>query len=137
MNVKQLMTEEPVTCSPDETLHEAAIKMQQENIGLCPVIEYDKLVGLVTDRDITVRAVAKGLDVNEHTIRSIMTTNPIAASPNMTVEDACQLMSDHQVRRLPVLEDGRLVGIISLANLAVDLDEEEMVANTLQHICQP
>lgn len=137
MNVSDIMTTSVVTCNVDESLQEVARKMQKQNIGLCPVFDENQLVGVVTDRDITVRAVAQGLDLSETTASSIMSPNPATGNPNMSVEDACLLMSDKQIRRLPIMESDRLVGIISLADLAMDVEEEEMVAETLEKISEP
>lgn len=137
MNVGDIMTSYVVSCSPEETLAETAQKMQSRDIGCCPVVEQDILVGVVTDRDIAVRSVAKGLDPNSQQVRDIMTLDPITADPSMSCEDACRLMSENQIRRLPVVENDRLVGIVALADLAIDLEEEEMVAETLEKISQP
>lgn len=137
MNLGEVMTAELVTCSPNDTVSQAAQKLQRENVGSCPVVDDGTLVGILTDRDITTRAVAKGYDVNSKTVGDIMTRDPITADPSMSLEDACLLMSDNQIRRLPIVEDNRLVGIISLADLAMDVEEEEIVAETLTSISQP
>jgi len=137
MNVGELMNEEITTCSPDETLSQVAQKMDSGDFGCCPVVDNDRLIGVITDRDIAVRAVAKGFDPNSKLVRDMMTINVIAATPLMSAEDACELMADNQIRRLPVLEGDRLVGIISMADLAIDLGEEEMVAETLEKISMP
>ncbi len=81
MKVKDIMTEDVVTCAPDETLHDAALKMHRENIGCCPVTDNGLLVGILTDRDITVRAVARGDDVNKKTVGSVMTPEPDYGRP--------------------------------------------------------
>ena len=137
MKVGEMMTRDLITCSPNETLSQAAQKMDSGDIGCCPVVENQSLVGVITDRDITVRAVAKGFDPNSKLVRDLMTTNVITASPDMSAEEACQLMADFQVRRLPVVDQGRLVGMVSQADLAIDLEEEEMIAETLERISMP
>lgn len=137
MNVADIMTSYVVTCDPEETLAEAAQKMESRDIGCCPVVEQDILVGVLTDRDIAVRSVAKGLDPNSRQVRDIMTLDIVTAEPSMSCEDACRLMSENQLRRLPVVENDRLIGIVSLADLAIDLEEEEMVAETLEKISTP
>lgn len=137
MKLSEIMTTQLITCSPDETLAQVARKLEEANIGSCPVVEGDRLVGLITDRDIATRAVAKGRDPNSTTVGEVMTRDLITGSPDMSIEEACELLSEHQIRRLPVVEGERLVGFVALADLAVDLEEEEMIAETLQKISMP
>jgi len=138
MNIGEIMTKNVVTCNLDETLAQVATKMHQENIGLCPVVDNEQLVGVVTDRDITTRAVAMGADVNTKTARSVMTPSPVTGSPSMSFEEACHLMANNQIRRLPIVDKkNHLVGIVALADLAIDFEEEEMIAETLEKISEP
>lgn len=137
MNLSEIMTTELITCSPDETLAEVARKMEVGNVGSCPVVEGDRLVGLITDRDIATRAVARGLDTESTKVAEVMTRDLITGRPDMSIEEACEILSQHQIRRLPVVEGERLVGFVALADLAVDLEEEELVAHTLQKISMP
>lgn len=138
MNIADIMTKNVVTCSLYEPLSQVAIKMQQENIGMCPVVDNERLVGVVTDRDITTRAVALGADINSITADSVMTPNPITGNPFMSFEDACKLMADNQIRRLPIVDNSnQLVGVVALADLAIDFEEEEMIAETLEKISEP
>lgn len=137
MNVGDMMSTDLVTCSPNETLAQVARKLQQEDIGSCPVIDDDKLVGIVTDRDITVRAVAKGLDVNDTKVSDVMTTNLINCGASSSLEDAARLMADNQVRRLLIVEDDKLVGIVAQADMAIDLEEDELLAETIERISEP
>ena len=137
MKVEEVMTTDVVTCSPDARLIDVAKLMQRENFGACPVVQNDQLVGIITDRDITVRAVAVGADVNQKTVSSIMTPKPITADPDMDIDDAARLMANNQIRRLPIVEGNKLIGIVALADLAIDVDEEEMLAETLEKISEP
>jgi len=137
MQLSEIMTTQLVTCAPNDTISELARKMHCENIGSCPVVENDRLVGIITDRDITTRAVAKGVDVNCATVGEIMTRNVITGEPLMRLEEACALMSESQIRRLLIVEGDRLVGIVALADLAMDLEEEEMLADTLIGVSLP
>ncbi len=137
MNLSEIMTRELVTCSSDETVAQAAQKLEKANVGSCPVVEGERLVGLLTDRDIATRAVAKGLDPNTTKVEQIMTRELITGHPHMGIEEACELLSENQIRRLPVVEAERLVGYVALADLAIDLEEEEMVAETLHRISMP
>jgi len=137
MNVGDMMSTDLVTCSPNETLAQVAVKLQQEDIGACPVLDGDKLVGIVTDRDITVRAVAKSLDVNDTKVGDVMTTNLVSCSQSSSLEDAARMMADNQIRRLLIVEDEKLVGIVALADLAIDLEEDELLAETIERISEP
>ncbi|MCX6345752.1 MAG: CBS domain-containing protein [Armatimonadetes bacterium] len=137
MNVGDIMSTELVTCSPNDTIYQVAKKLQQKDIGSCPIVDQNRLVGIVTDRDITVRAVSKDLDVHNMRVGDIMTTNLVVGSPSMSLEEACILMADHQVRRLPIVENDKLVGIIAQADLAIDLEEDELLAETLEKISEP
>ncbi|MEN6355608.1 MAG: CBS domain-containing protein [Armatimonadota bacterium] len=137
MNVKEIMTTNVVTCGPNETLMQVAQKMQSMDVGSCPVVSQDNLVGIITDRDITVRAISKGFDPANTYVNEIMSKDPIFGSQNMSVEDACALMQDNQIRRLPIVDKGKLVGIVTLADLAIDLEEDEMVAETLEKVSMP
>lgn len=138
MNIGEIMSKNVVTCSLNEPLSQVAIKMQQENIGMCPVVDNERLVGVVTDRDITTRGVAMGVDINTITADSVMTPNPITGNSSMSFEDACHLMANNQIRRLPIVDNtNHLVGIVALADLAIDFEEEEMIAETLEKISEP
>ncbi|MCE5323633.1 CBS domain-containing protein [bacterium] len=137
MNIKEIMTTDVITCSPNETLMQVAQKMQSMDVGSCPVVHQDNLVGIITDRDITVRAISKGFDPANTYVNEIMSKDPIFGSPNMSVEDACALMQDNRIRRLPVVDRGKLVGIVTLADLAIDLEEDEMIAETLEKVSMP
>lgn len=137
MNIKEIMTPDVITCSPNDTLTQVAQKMQSMNVGSCPVVAQGNLVGIITDRDITVRAISKGYDPGNTYVNEIMTKDPIFGSPNMSVEDACSLMQDNQIRRLPVVDNGNLVGIVTLADLAIDLEEDALLAETLEKVSMP
>lgn len=137
MYVGDIMSMNLITCSLNETLHDVAQKLEQNDIGSCPVVDQNKLVGMITDRDITVRAVAKGIDVNSARVSDYMTTKLVTGSPSMSLEDACRMMADHQIRRLPIVDNDRLVGFVAQADLAIDLEEEELLAETLEKISEP
>ena len=120
MNVREIMTPDVVIASPDDTLQHAAELMADIDAGILPVGEDDRLVGMLTDRDITVRAVAAGKSPTECKVRDVMSPDIKYIFEDETVEDAARNMSQLQVRRLPVLNrDKRLVGIVSLGDLAL------------------
>jgi CBS domain-containing protein len=122
--VNEVMTHDPRTVAPETPVSEAARLMRDDDVGIVPVVEGDRLVGTVTDRDIAVRVVAEGrtgiTKVGEIASREIVTIDP-----QQDVDEAMRLMAEHQVRRLPVCEeDGRLVGIVAQADVARHASEE-------------
>ena len=119
MNVREVMSRDVQIASPEDTLQSAARKMEQIDAGVLPVGENDRLVGMLTDRDITVRAVAQGKAPNECRVREVMSQDIKYIYEDETLEDAARNMGDLQLRRLPVLNrDKRLVGIVSIGDLA-------------------
>ncbi len=138
MKVRDVAIREVHWVSPGSNLVEAATMMKRHGVGSLPVCEDDKLVGMITDRDIVLSCVASGAVPGSCLVGETMTANPITASPDLNVEEAAALMGREQVRRLPVVEDGRLVGILSLGNIAMALpDYDEVVAGTLRKISSP
>ena len=133
MNIREVMTPNPRTVSPDDTIQSAARIMRDEDTGAVPVVENGRPVGMVTDRDIVVRAVADGGQVNR-SIRDIVTTGVVCVTPDMSTREANELMSEHQVRRLPVVENDQLIGIVSLGDLAVKEGKDRRTGDTLQEI---
>lgn len=134
MNIRDVMTSNPRTVSPEDSIQNAARIMRDEDTGVVPVVENGRAVGVVTDRDIVVRAVADGqLD---RPVREIVSGDVITARPDMSTKEAAQLMSEHQVRRLPVVENERLVGIVSIGDLAVKEGSDKRVGDALQDISQ-
>ena len=136
MNVRELMTTAPVTVEPDATLGEVAVLMKQEDCGSIPVVEDGRLVGIVTDRDIVIRGVAAGSDPKTQRVSTVMSADPVTIRPDDDLTDAEKVMADRQIRRLPVIEDGRLVGIIVTAQIA-RADDKRKVGETLREISEP
>lgn len=119
--LREVMSDDVVSCSPDQTLKEAAELMSQNNIGSIPVVDNGRLEGIITDRDITLRSTATGKDDNQVRCDECMTSdNMISGTPDMDVHEAAKLMSENQIRRLPVVDNGRLVGIVALGDLATE-----------------
>ena len=133
MNIREVMTPNPRTVTPDDTIQSAARIMRDEDTGAVPVVENGRPVGMVTDRDIVVRAVADGGQVSR-SIRDIVTTGVVCVTPDMSTREANELMSEHQVRRLPVVENDQLIGIVSLGDLAVKEGKDRRTGDTLQEI---
>lgn len=138
MKIKEIMTTRVETLRPDNTLREAAQKMRELNVGPMPVMDGDRVVGLLTDRDITIRATAEGRDPNTTPIQDVMTRNIAFCFEDDDVKEAAKHMSEKQVRRLLVMNrDQRLVGIASLGDLAVDTGDEKMAGKVLEEVSKP
>jgi CBS domain-containing protein len=138
MQVKEVMTRDAECTRPDATLHEAAERMKTLDVGALPVCHNDQLVGMLTDRDITVRSVSGGHDPRKDHVRDAMTPEVFWCFEDEDVTDAARLMKEKQVRRLPVLNrDKRLSGIVSLGDLAVEADDEQLVGEALEGISEP
>jgi CBS domain-containing protein len=135
MNIREVMTPNPQCVSPGESIQNAARIMRDCDTGAVPVVDNGRPVGIVTDRDIVVRAVADGGQLNRP-VSDIISSNVICASPDMSTREAADLMSEHQVRRLPVVENERLVGIVSLGDLAVKEAKDKRIGDTLEHISE-
>ena len=135
MHIRDVMTPNPRTVSPDDSIQNAARIMRDEDTGAIPVVENGRPVGLVTDRDIVVRAVADGAQL-DRPVRDIATTNIVAVSPDMSTREANELMREHQVRRLPVVDGDRLVGMVSLGDLAVKESKESRSGETLERVSE-
>jgi CBS domain-containing protein len=132
------MTTNVEVVHPDAMLQDAAQKMKSLDVGSLPVCDGQRLVGTLTDRDITIRAVAEGRNPTTTPVRESMTPQVIYCYDDQNVKEAAKLMQEKQIRRLPVINrDKRLVGIVSLGDLAVDSGNEKMAGKTLTEISQP
>ena len=135
MQISQIMTPDPDTAQPSDTLRAVAAKMDSGNYGSVPVVEAGRLVGVVTDRDITVRAVAKGLGPDT-TVGEVMTPDPVCIAPESEIGEAAEIMQDEQIRRLFVTDDeDRLVGVVALADVALE-EDEDLSGRTLEEISE-
>ena len=132
--VRHAMTAEPKALSPDRSASDAAGLMAQFDVGSIPVVERDRVVGVVTDRDIVVRVIAKRRDPNDVRLDEIVTETIETVSPDAELSDARAQMERARIRRLPVAKDGRLVGVLSLGDVAVALASKREVGNTLEQI---
>ena len=117
-SIKEVMTRDVRACEPNATVANAAKVMAQEDVGPVPIVEDGRLVGIVTDRDIVVRVVAEGRDPNATTVKEIASTDLVTVSPGDDLDEALKLLAERQVRRLPVVEGDRLVGIVAQADVA-------------------
>ena len=135
MRVKDCMgIKKVVQATPNTNLQEIAQLMNQNHVGCIPVCEEQKVVGFVTDRDIVTRAIASRLDCNTTKVSDIMSTKVIKTTLDTKIDDAVEIMKKNQIRRLPVIDDNKIVGILSIGDIALTLDEDE-VGETFGCIC--
>lgn len=123
------MSREVACLSAEDTVEKAAKLMKTYNVGSIPICAQNSVIGIITDRDIALRAIAVG-DDGYLQVKKVMTANPVVGTPDMDVEDAVRIMSENQIRRLPVVENNRLVGIVSLGDISVEprLQDEAEIA---------
>ena len=118
-SVQELMTSNPQTVDQNATVVDAARVMKERDTGIVPIVDGDRLVGTVTDRDIALKVVAEGRDPQSTKVSEVASTNLVTVEPSQDLDEALRLMAKHQVRRLPVVDDdGTLVGIVSQADVA-------------------
>jgi len=138
MKVRDVMTREVEVIHPNATLAEAAEKMRDLNVGPLPVCDGTTVLGMVTDRDITIRGTADGHDPNTTKIRDAMTPDVVYVFDDQDVDEAATVMAEKQIRRVVVLNrDKRLVGIVAMADLAVDGNKDKLTGQTLESISEP
>ena len=131
---REIMTGDVKTASPEMSLQAVAALMRDGDMGVLPIVENERLVGIVTDRDIVVRAIAEGKDAST-SVGDVMTTEIYSVKPDDFVFEAIRLMGDRQVRRVPIInEAGALVGIIAMADIALETEDEREIAETLEEI---
>jgi CBS domain-containing protein len=135
-SVRDVMTPGVRTVSPSQSLAEAAEVMKGEDVGSVPVVEEGRLAGIVTDRDIVIRAVAERRDPQTVKVDEIASRELVTVEPEQDMDEALALMASHQVRRLPVVEAGRLVGMLAQADVALEAKEKQ-VGETVEEISKP
>jgi CBS domain-containing protein len=137
MNIKEIMSSPVETIATDASLASAAKRMLDLDVGMLPVAQGDDIVGIISDRDIAIRAVAKGLDPDRTEVRQVMSKDVYSCPDDSSATDACSLMESKQVRRLLVMNsDDALVGIVSLGDVALHLRREES-GEVLKQVSQP
>ena len=138
MKLSEIMTRDVVVMQPDDSLQSAAKKMRDRNIGFLPVCDGEELIGVISDRDITIRALADGMDVNIMLGRDLMTVPAIYCFDDQDVSEAAKIMEENQIRRLVVLsrDEKRLVGVISLGDLARN-EPAARSGQVLQKVSEP
>jgi CBS domain-containing protein len=134
--VRDVMTKNPRAVEPSTTLVDAARNMRDENVGPLPIVDDGRVVGMLTDRDIVVRAIAEGRDPSSTTVGEIASRELVTVDPDQSLDEAARLMAQHQVRRLPVVEeDGRLAGIVAQADVATAGDDS-LTGEVVERISQ-
>jgi CBS domain-containing protein len=118
--VRDAMTPEVRASAPTASLVDAAVRMKEDDVGSIPVVEEGRLVGILTDRDIVVRAVAEQVDPQSLRVGDVASTDMVTIQPEQSLDDALELMARHRIRRLPVVEQGRLVGMLAQADVAIE-----------------
>ena len=136
MKVRDVGVKEVNCADPAMDLSEVATIMKRHNIGSVPVCEGGKLLGMLTDRDLVISCMASDMDPKECTAREYMTAKPVTVTPDMDLEEAAKIMGHEQLRRLPVVENGNLVGMLSLGDIAIALEDDCLIAERLRKISQ-
>jgi len=141
MQARDIMTTDPASVTPDTPVNEAARLMKDQNVGMLPVVDTeqsDRLVGVVTDRDIAIRHVAEGHNSGSCPVREAMTERIATCSPDDDVDDVMNLMAREQVRRIPIVDErGSLVGVVAQADIALQNGDRKAAARTVEKISQP
>jgi CBS domain-containing protein len=135
-NVREVMTAGPRVLKASDPVVDAARLMRDDHVGSLPVVEGGRLMGMITDRDITTRVVAERADLETTEVGSVYTREPVTVAPDADLDEALRLMTRHQVRRLPVVEGDRLVGIVSQADIARE-EKEKKTGELVEAISEP
>lgn len=141
MKAQDIMARNPRCVTPQTSIQEAARLMKSEDVGALPVVESDssrKLVGIITDRDITIRAVADGRDLGSATVRDVMSKGAATAKVSDSVDDVMKVMGREQVRRIPIVDErDQLVGIVSQADVVLKASNDSKSERTVEKISEP
>jgi CBS domain-containing protein len=137
MRIAEIMTQDPEVVTSDVVLKDAALTMRELDVGMLPISNDDRLVGMLTDRDITIRATAEGRDPTKTQVHEVMTHEVVYCFEDQEVSEAAKLMQEKQIRRLPILNrEKRLIGIVSLGDVAVHSGEKGVVAETIKEVSE-
>ncbi len=136
MIIREIMTTDIASAELDTTLEEVAQMMKDEDVGAIPVVDEDELVGIVTDRDIVIRCIAEGKDPAETHVEDVLTEELHTIHPDADAAEAARLMAEKQIRRLPVVEDGELLGVISIGDIAVKQGDDQITGEALEEVSQ-
>lgn len=134
-SVKDIMTTDVESCTPLDNVYEVALKMKELNVGAVPIVDNNKLLGMITDRDLVIRGLAEKHSGSTK-VTDVMSDHLVTAERNTSVEEASRMMAEHQIRRLPVVENGELVGIVSLGDLATNKMSDQRAGHALSEISE-
>jgi CBS domain-containing protein len=134
--IRDIMTESVESCTLLDNVFEVAVKMKELNVGAIPIVDENKLVGMITDRDIVVRGVAEK-HPGSTKVEDIMSSKLVTISPDASTQEAAKMMAEHQIRRLPVVEGDNLVGIVSLGDFAIREKTDDQAKEALTEISEP
>ena len=134
--VRDVMTTNVEACTTLDNVYEVASKMKELNVGAIPFVENGQVMGMITDRDLVIRGIAERKP-NSQKVTDVMSDHLVTVSPDMSVEEASQLMAQNQVRRLPVVQNGQLVGIVALGDLATNKYSDQKAGVALAEISEP
>jgi CBS domain-containing protein len=137
MIVRDIMSTDVAWVGSEDSVEKAAQLMKQHNVGSIPVCNQNSVIGIVTDRDIALRAVASGQDAKNQQVSSIMSSDCTVGKPDMNVNDAAQMMSQKQIRRLPIVENNNLVGIVALGDISLEPSTQDSAEDALKNISKP
>lgn len=137
MKVKDIMTKDVACVGSEDTIEQAAQLMKQYHVGSVPVCRQKQVVGIVTDRDITLRATAQKQGSADRKVSEVMSSNPVLGNPEMDVREAAKIMSEQQIRRLPIVDHNSLVGIVALGDISVDPNSQDSAGQALNGISKP
>lgn len=137
MKVKDIMSKEIASVETEDSIERAAWLMKQYDVGSIPVCQNNEVIGIVTDRDLALRSTAEGQNTTQQKCGDIMTTNLIVGDPEMNVDEAAKVMSERQIRRLPIVENNSLVGIVSLGDISLEPTYQNKAEETLKNISRP
>jgi CBS domain-containing protein len=133
--LQDIMTKDCITVTKQDNIFEIAVKMKEHNIGFIPIVDGKKLIGVVTDRDLVLRGYADKRS-GSSSVEEVMSNKPITATENTTVDEAVRIMADKQIRRLPIVQNGELIGVVAIGDLAVHKFSEEEAGQALSEISE-
>ncbi|WP_102347057.1 CBS domain-containing protein [Bacillus sp. Marseille-P3661] len=135
-SVRDIMSNNVEYCTPLDNAFEVAVKMKDLNVGAIPIVENNQLVGMITDRDLVVRGIAEKRS-GSNSVTNLMSEELVTVTPDTPVSEAARIMAEKQIRRLPVVENGQLIGIVALGDLAIEKLSDEQAGYALSEISEP
>jgi len=133
--IREIMTSDVETCTLLDNVFEVAVKMKDLNVGAIPIVDGDRLVGMITDRDIVIRGIAEKHPPSSK-VEAVMSDHLVTATPDMSTQEATRLMAEHKVRRLPVVDGDKLIGIVALGDFAINELTDDQAQHALSEISE-